>query len=102
MSDNSVVGNLEERIDLLKRNIQLLLAIKNHQPVGIIKLSELVDMPKHKIRYSLRLLEKDGIISPSKNGAITTEKYEIYFKEITEFLDELKKTIQEIEKTISE
>src|SRR6266566_2866305 len=61
----------------------MLKAIMENQPIGIIRLSELLNFPQHKVRYSLRILEQEGLIKPSPEGAVTTDRLE-------EFLDYLK------------
>src|SRR5207237_1039593 len=47
----------------------MLKAIMENQPIGIIRLSELLNFPQHKVRYSLRLLEQAGLITSSPEGA---------------------------------
>src|SRR5213596_899769 len=64
----------------------MLKAIMENQPIGIIRLSELLNFPQHKVRYSLRILEQEGLIKPSPEGAVTTDKLE-------EFLDYLKSVL---------
>ena len=75
MSDKRMIDKIDEDVELLSRHIKMLRAIKENEPIGIIRLSEITELPKHKIRYSLRLLEKDGVISPSPEGAKTTDSY---------------------------
>ena len=62
---------IETELDILKRHIDVLKTLKENQPMGIIKLSELTKYPQHMVRYSLRILEQDGLIEPSPQGAIT-------------------------------
>ena len=65
---------IETELDILKRHIHVLLMLQKNQPMGIIKLSELTNYPQHMVRYSLRILEQDGLIEPSPHGAVVTEK----------------------------
>ena len=65
---------IETEMEILKRHIHVLKVLQENQPMGIIKLSELTKYPQHMVRYSLRILEQDGIIEPSPHGAVTTEK----------------------------
>jgi len=65
---------IETEMDILKRHIHVLKTLQDHQPMGIIKLSELTNYPQHMVRYSLRILEQDGLIEPSPHGAVTTDK----------------------------
>lgn len=91
---------IETEIDILKRHIHILKTVQKHQPMGIIKLSELTNYPQHMVRYSLRILEQDGLIEPSTQGAVTTEKVEKTISNLKKILEEISKTVEEIKKTI--
>lgn len=86
---------IQTELDILKRHVHVLKTLQKHQPMGIIKLSELTGYPQHMVRYSLRILEQDGLIEPSPQGAITTE-------EVNKTLDLLKNTLDKIRKTADE
>ena len=75
-------------------------AVIENQPVGIFKLSELASMPKHKVRYSLRILEQSGIIKPTRRGAVIREDANL--NKIKEDLNEIKKLVGEMEKELGE
>jgi len=52
MKGGSVLtSKIESEIDLLQRHVQMLKAIMENEPIGIIRLSELLDFPQHKVRY---------------------------------------------------
>ena len=91
------VKKIDEDLNLLIRHIKMLRVTKENQPIGIIRLSEMTDIPKHKIRYSLRLLEKDGVIAPSPGGAVVTDKYEAYMKGILEYMVKLRESVDVVE-----
>ena len=97
MADKRMIDKIDEDVELLSRHIKMLRAIKENEPIGIIRLSEITELPKHKIRYSLRLLEKDGVISPSPEGAKTTDRYDQYMKDVASFISVLKREISELE-----
>ena len=65
---------IETELGILKRHIHILKTLQEHQPMGIIKLSEITNYPQHMVRYSLRILEQDGLVEPSPHGAVTTDK----------------------------
>lgn len=46
------------------------------EPISIMKLSNQGEYEHHKVRYSLRILEANGIIESSDQGAITTDRTE--------------------------
>jgi predicted transcriptional regulator len=60
----------------------------------IIKLAQFTNHPQHMVRYSLRILEQDGLIEPSPQGAITTEA-------VNETILSLKKSLNDISKIAS-
>lgn len=101
MSDEMFGGTLDE-MDLVERHILMLKTTKKNQPVGIIRLSELLDIPKHKVRYSLRLLEKEGLILATQEGAVVTEKYDEFMKQISTELDKITERVDEIRKEVAE
>ena len=86
---------IETELDILKRHIDVLKTLQKNQPIGIIKLSEITNYPQHMVRYSLRILEQDGLVEPSSQGAVTTDRIE-------KTLNLLKKTLEDISKTANE
>ena len=94
MKGKSILTNkIESEIELLERHVKMLNAIMEHKPIGIIRLSELLDIPQHKVRYSLRILEQEGLINPSPEGAITTEKLETFFADLKDILQHMDETV---------
>ncbi len=89
MASDSMIEKLIDELDLLERHILMLKITKENQPIGIIRLSEILDIPKHKVRYSLRLLEQEGLIAPSAEGATVTEKYDDYLRRVSESLEDI-------------
>ena len=84
-----MLEKIQEDISLASRHIEVLRAVASHQPIGIIKLSELLGVPQHRIRYSLRVLESSGYIRASSAGAIVTPKAEEMFMHLNEDIDEI-------------
>jgi predicted transcriptional regulator len=96
MKGKSVLtSNIEAEIELLQRHVTMLKAIMDNEPIGIIRLSEMLQYPQHKVRYSLRILEQEGLIEPSPDGAVTTDK-------IQDFLDHLKDVLESMNSTVNE
>lgn len=90
---SSITGVAEKELDLLSRHLDVLQTVKENGPIGIIRLSQITGQPQHMIRYSLRTLEKDGIITPSPHGAVVTDK-------VHETLGTLESTIDELTTTL--
>jgi predicted transcriptional regulator len=91
---------IETELDILKRHIHVLKVLQQNQPMGIIKLSETTNYPQHMVRYSLRILEQDGLIEPSPHGAVTTDEVEKTMILLKDILDNIKKTADELKKTL--
>ena len=90
MADNKdPVGSLIEDVELLERHISILKTVKGNQPVGLIRLSEMTGIPKHRVRYSLKLLEQQGIIIATPEGATVSDRYDGFMNEISSYIDEL-------------
>ncbi|NOZ59631.1 MAG: hypothetical protein GXO66_08695 [Euryarchaeota archaeon] len=89
-----MLENLRGEIELLRRHVAVLRLVKQHEPVGIIKLSELSGIPQHRVRYSLRILEQKGIIKPSPQGAVTTRKAEEFLRTLPEEIAKLKRELE--------
>lgn len=93
-------GTLESRIEILQRHVEMLKTIRDNQPIGIIKLSEMFNYPRHKVRYSLRILEEEGLIEPTPDGALVTGKVPGYLDRVKKSLDETLSLIEELRKSL--
>ncbi len=96
----SLTYKVDAEMTLLERHIKVLKAVIENQPVGIIKLSHMLNMPEHKIRYSLRLLEQEGIIEASPSGAKITIKASEAIEDIRNFVKDVEKRCGEIREII--
>ena len=88
------IGSITEDFDLLERHISILKATRDNQPIGLIRLSEMTGIPKHKVRYSLKLLEQQGIIKATQEGATVTDGYDDFMQKIEECLRGLRTRVQ--------
>ena len=95
-----LTGVIETELDILKRHIHVLKVLQENQPMGIIKLSELTKYPQHMVRYSLRILEQDGLIEPSPHGAVTTEKAAKTAATLKKALKRISETSEDMIKTL--
>ncbi|TLZ75106.1 MAG: hypothetical protein E6K14_01775 [Methanobacteriota archaeon] len=97
---SALTSKIEAEVKLLQRHVAMLKAIMENQPIGIIRLSELLNFPQHKVRYSLRILEQEGLIKPSPEGAVTTDRLEEFLDYLKGVLDSMSTTVQELRKTL--
>ena len=97
---SSITSVAEKELNLLCRHVDVLKTVKEHGPIGIIRLSQITGQPQHMIRYSLRTLEKDGIITPSPNGAVVTDRVHETLGTLEATLDDLTTTMQDLKKKL--
>jgi predicted transcriptional regulator len=90
-----LIKKLELEMEMLERHLLILKFVIEQEPIGIMKLSEVTGLPKHKVRYSLRVLEHEGLIGPSMHGAVTTER-------TREFVDTLDERISSIDQKFAD
>ncbi len=80
--------NLADALELLERHIAILRTVKENQPIGLIRLSEMTGIPKHRVRYSLKILEQQGIIVPTSDGATVSDGYEAFMDDMADSVEE--------------
>ncbi len=91
-----MLSNIEGEIELIRRHVKILKLVIKNQPIGIIRLAKLSRLPQHKVRYSLRALERSGIIKPSLQGAVSTDKAEKFLKALPSKVKPLADRLQEV------
>ena len=64
-----IIENLENEIKITKRHIKIMKLIDEQGPLGIIKISKITKIPSQQVRYSLRIIQQCGFLSPTKKGA---------------------------------
>lgn len=94
-----MLKRMKDEIELMSRHIDVARAVVDNQPIGIMKLSELLDLPSHRIRYSLHVLEQLGYIRASPDGAVATPKAKELLSHLNENLDELINLLNKMKKT---
>jgi predicted transcriptional regulator len=97
---SSITDVAEKELDLLGRHLEVLKTVKGQGPIGIIRLSQVTGQPQHMIRYSLRTLEKDGLIKPSPHGAVVTDKIHETLGTLESTLDEFSTLTKEFKKKL--
>ncbi len=92
-----LTGRVLHELELLERHIIVLKKVMDDGPIGIMKLSLETGIPDHRVRYSLRVLEQQGLITPSIQGAVATESAALAY---SGFKDELEKICKLVRKII--
>jgi predicted transcriptional regulator len=80
-----LTSKIESEIALLQRHVAMLKAIMENEPIGIIKLSEMLRFPQHKVRCE---------------GALTTDKLQGFLDHLKDILDSMSDTVKVLKKTL--
>jgi predicted transcriptional regulator len=84
-----MLEKLDHEIDLLGRHLEVVRVVVEHQPIGIMKLADVLGLPYHRVRYSLRVLEQQGYIRASPAGAVATPRAEQVLRDLDNEIDGL-------------
>jgi predicted transcriptional regulator len=93
-----LINKIELELEMLERHLIILKYVIKEEPIGIMKLAEITKLPKHKVRYSLRVLEHEGLIGPSMHGAVTTDKTRPFVQSVGSRIDGVDAKVKEIKR----
>jgi len=91
---------LRDQVEKESRDLSILGAVIDDGPIGIVRLAEETGIPEHKVRYSLRMLEDDGLVQPTPQGALPADDIAERVAEINTGLDRLIERVEELEAAI--
>ena len=86
---------------MLSRHLEVLEMVLDDGPMGIVKMSNETGYPHHKIRYSLRVLEENDLITPTKRGAVTTEQASEFVGELDGEVESLAERLEQMKSVTS-
>ena len=91
---------LRDQVEKESRDLSILGAVINSGPIGIVRLAEETGIPEHKVRYSLRMLEDDGLVEPTPQGAVPADDIADRVADINAGIDRLVGRLDELEAAI--
>ena len=97
---STITDVAEKELNLLSRHLEVLKTVQEEGPIGIIRLSQVTGQPQHMIRYSLRTLERDGVIRPSVSGAVVTDKVHDTLGTLESTLDDIITKMNDLKKKL--
>jgi predicted transcriptional regulator len=89
---------VSRELEMLGRHLIILKYVVENEPIGILKLAEETKIPGHKVRYSLRVLEHQGLIAASAPGAITTQRTKPFLNELESMIEKLMDKVASLKK----
>lgn len=87
---------LSNQIEKESRDLAILEAVIENGPIGIVRLADETDIPQHKVRYSLRMLEDADLVTPTPQGAIPADNIDERVEEINAGIDQLIERLEEL------
>jgi predicted transcriptional regulator len=96
---SALTDRMRKDLDLIRRHVTLLEVVEERQPIGIIRLAKLAGYPQHHIRYTLRILEQEGLVRPSQKGAVTTARAKRFREKLRVLLEEMKGTVESLKES---
>jgi predicted transcriptional regulator len=93
-----MLSKIKSEIELVSRHLEVIRVVVEHQPIGIMRLSEILGLPYHRVRYSLRILEQEGYIRASPAGAVATPLAADLLSSLDDEVDGLIELLQAIRK----
>ena len=83
------MDRLANQVEKERRDLRVLEADLEHGPIGSVRLAAETGEPEHNVRYSLRMLENDGMVEPTPQGAVPVDDVDERVATINEGLDDL-------------
>ncbi len=95
-----LTARVQSELELLKRHVVVLNKVIESGPIGIMKLSLETGIPDHRVRYSLRVLEQQGLITPSTQGAVATKSAQEAYSGFKSELEKIMEITGEIKRIV--
>jgi predicted transcriptional regulator len=93
---------LKQESEIALRHLLVLHHVWKNQPIGIFRLSEILNMPKHRVRYSLRVLEQSGIIEPTQYGAVIKNGADRELEKLKNEIEEIIRNAEEAKRMLND
>lgn len=84
-----MIEKVDNEFEMLARHLEVFERVLEDHPIGIVKLSQVTEYEHHRVRYSLRILEREELIEPTKLGAVPTDKGKEFIKDHQKRLDDV-------------
>ncbi|MCQ4332756.1 hypothetical protein KM295_04460 [Natronomonas sp. F2-12] len=97
-----MIERLARQLQKEERDLLVLETVLCHHPIGIERIATETGLDEHKTRYSLRMLEDDGLVEPTPDGAVPAPDAAGRIEEIHDGLDGLIERVDGLKGTFSE
>lgn len=92
----TMLTNVEDELAMMDRHLTILRQVFEDAPIGIVSISNETGHPRHKVRYSLRVLEENELIEPTDRGAVVTDQAAAFVDSSPERIDEIISSLERL------
>ena len=92
-----MIDRVERGVEMVGRHFDVLQRVLAEASIGIVNLADELGYPKHKIRYSLLVLEEASVIEPTSSGAVPTDRAAGVVEDHGERIDDVIDQLEAIE-----
>src|SRR5450759_2042060 len=89
---------VQHELELLKRHIIILKKVMDSGPIGIMKLSLETGIPDHLVRYSFHVLEQQGLLATSTQGAVASKSAKEAYSELRTEIEKIAQTLEDVKR----
>ncbi len=89
-----MIERLARQLGKEERDLLVLEAVLSQHPIDVPRIAEETGIDEHKTRYSVRMLEDDGLVDPTPDGAVPSEGVRVRVEEINAGLDGLAERLE--------
>jgi predicted transcriptional regulator len=84
-----MIDRLARQLGKEERDLLVLEVVIRHHPIEASQIAETIEIDEHKTRYSVQMLEEDGLVEPTPDGAVPADDIGGRINEINAGLDGL-------------
>ncbi len=93
-----MIERLARQLGKEERDLLVLGVVLSSYPIGSDRIAEEIGIDEHKTRYSLRMLEDDGLVDPTPEGAVPADGVETRIREINAGLEDLSDRVESLKR----
>ncbi|WP_049971449.1 hypothetical protein [Haladaptatus cibarius] len=97
-----MLESLQDEVELVARTVEILQRIRAEEPVGLRHASTVTGLPEHRVRTSFQMLENEGLIQPTGDGAVTTDRTEPFLDKFDAEVESVRANVEELDTLMAE
>ena len=93
-----MIERLARQLGKEERDLLVLETVLRHHPIDAERIAASIGIDEHKTRYSLRMLEDDGLVEPTPDGFVPPADLVARLEDINGGLDGLIERVDELKR----